>query len=270
MIVMRNGLLNFFMLSRNKIYIILILLVAVSACNNIPSGTITEGLDLRVEVSPNKLFPNGRVTLLIDAENKDEKTFSNVVIDVFDKGQLLGNCQRSVPQIRPQAIESLECQLIVPGDLTRGQTVWAKVTFDASLVASQQLEVISQKEYDLRTKLGTLQRQAKSYTFGDKNMQLTIDFDEAPPFVPGKKQFMRLKIRNIGNGLVDSIKPGAIVVSSDIISCPPKGEIFPHGKEFPTIVCEVNVPGVNYLSQHLTNIDIKYSYDVREKVFIPK
>ena len=265
---------KFFMVFENKdkqkIFSLVLLLIALSGCTAIGPSTITEGLDLRVEVSPNKLFPNGRVALLIDAENKDEKTFSNVVIDVFDKGQLLGNCQRSISQIKPGAIESLQCELLVPADLTRGQTVWTKVTFDASLVASQQLEVISQEEYDLRTKLGTLHRQAKGYTFGDKNMQLTIDFDEAPPFVPGKRQFMRLKIRNIGNGLVDSIKPGAIVVGSDIISCPPKGEIFPHGKEFPTVVCEVNVPGVNYLSQHLTNIDIKYSYDVREKVFIPR
>ena len=250
-------------------FIPLILIVAVSACVT-PDLPASKGLDVRVEASPDKLFPGGRLLLLIDVENKDEKTYRNIAIDVFDTGELIGRCQKSAQQMRPQAIESLECRLSVPADIVKGQTAWTKVTFDSSLSASLQAEVISQDEYDLRTKLGTLQRQAKSYTFSDKNMQLTLDFDEAPPFVPGKKQFVRLKVRNTGNGLVESIKPGDVSVQSSIVSCLPKGELFPMGREFPTMVCEVNVPGVNYLSQSLINIDIKYSYDVREKIFIPK
>ncbi len=248
--------------------IILAILVALSACTG--QSLVTEGLDIRTETAPNKLFPNGHVTLFIDVENKDEKTYRNVFIDVFDTGQLIGSCEKSVAEMPPDDIETLECRLSVPAEITRGENVQIKTVFEGSLVAALQTEVISQEEYDLRTKLGTLQNQAKSYTFGDKNLQLNVEFDEAPPFVPGKKQFVRLKIRNVGNGLVDSIKAGSISVSSDILSCPPKGDISPVGKEFPTIVCEVNVPTVNYLSQSLTNIDIKYSYDVREKVFIPK
>ncbi len=259
---------NFFTISKKKIYVILIFLVAISACNGpLPSS---EGLDVRIETSPNKLFPGGKVTLFIDVENKDEKTFENILIDVFDTGELVGECQKTIPQMKPQAIQSLECQLGVPGELKKDQNVWTKVTFDGHLTGSLQVEVISQEEYDLRTKLGTLQRQAKSSVFSDKNLQLTLEFDEAPPFVPGKKQFARLKIRNVGSGLVEGIKPGAIVVRSDIVLCSEKGELFPVGKEFPTIACEVKVPTVNYLSQSLINIDIKYSYDVREKTSIPK
>ena len=255
-------------LNNYNFYIILVLLIAVSGCNGI--STASEGLDVRIETSPNKLFPGGKVTLFIDVENKDEKTYNNILIDVFDTGELVGECQKAIQQMKPQAIGSLECQLGVPSELKKDQNVWTKVTFDGHLTGSLQVEIISQEEYELRTRLGTLQRQAKSYSFADKNLQVALDFEESPPFVPGKQQFVRIKIRNIGAGLVESIKPGAVSVQSDIISCPPKGELFPVGKEFPTIACEVKVPTVNYLSQSLINIDIKYSYDVREKTPIPK
>ncbi len=250
-------------------HLILILVATIAGCASFTA--FTEGLDIRIETSPDKLFPGGEIVLFSDVENTDDKTYKNILIDVFDKGQLSGDCKKAAGEMKPESIESLECKLNVPDDIVSSQNIWTKVAFDGNLLASLQTEIISQDEYDLRLKTGNFQRQAKTYTFSDKNIQLTVDFDEAPPIVPGTRHFAKLKINNIGNGLVQSIKSRAVKVDSDILSCPSTGEIFPTGREFPTIACEINVPpDINYLSQHLTNIDIEYSYDVRERISIPR
>ena len=171
-------------------------------------------------------------------------------------------------EIRPGDILSLECVLGVPQDIKPLQSVdaWAKVTFDSIISGTVTFETISQKEYELRSQKSSTVGTPRSYTFSDRNIQLTVTFDEAPPFVVGRKHFVTIKAVNVGNGLVDSIKPNDIHINSNVFKCPGAVEIFPQGKNFPTMACEIDIPSVSYLSQYIANIELRYSYDVREKI----
>lgn len=267
----------------NCILCALLLIILLSGCTSIRD----QGLVMSLQADPPVMFSETSTLLHIDIDNRNQKSIRNVVVDLFDTGLLADaglsserRCSKYFDRLLPYEFQSITCRLNAPRivDNTVQTQVNALVAFDSRLDATQIFEVISENEYQRRLASRSYEPGPGSYIYSDKNVMIKIDFNEQLPLVirPGKEYFVYFTITNVGNGFIQFIKPGDLVISPVgsrmplVVKCPPRQTLAPVGKEFPRIACELSLPPQFLAGDDLLNADfvvaINYRYEMRESL----
>lgn len=253
--------------------ILLILILAVGGCTSISGG----GPLLTLQADPPTVFSNSLTTLHIDLDNRQEKSIRNVRIELFDTGLLKSDaCTRFFPRMLPREFQSLSCRLYAPSIEEKSVVteVNVLVSFESEFTATQIFEIIDEPEYLRRTASGSFETAPRSYTYNDKNVMVEVDFSEPLPLVirPGKQYFVYFTITNVGNGFIGDINPADFLIEhGNILKCPQLTTLYPSGKAFPRIACELVLPP-GYLVNSARNADfiinLRYNYELRDGIRI--
>lgn len=264
---------------RPPILMLLLAVIIVSGCTSI-SG---EGFVVSLQADPPRMFSDGFSVLHIDVDNRQEKSVKNVAVELFDTGLLQGQgCSKVMDRMLPYEFQSLACTLYAPPmNESADAEVNVRTSFESGLSATQVFEVINEDEYVRRSASGSYTSAQQSYSYGDRNIRLDIEFSDYPPLVtrPGRQYFVYLTITNIGSGFISEIRQGDIVIApanpanQRIIHCPVLEQgvgLYANGNAFPRIACEVMLPPFQVLSSINADfvVTIDYEYEVRNTLRI--
>ncbi|MBI2971280.1 MAG: hypothetical protein HYY37_02575 [Candidatus Aenigmarchaeota archaeon] len=255
---------------RMKHWYFVALFALVAGCSTTPLF-VSEGLAIKAEVDPAFIFSDGEAKLFVDITNKDAKEYTNLDVTVFDPGphMTLQRCSSTTfSSIDKNAVVSTVCDLKAKAvsESRVENTVRLETQFSSRLSTVRSVEVISQNEFELRKKTGTLASLSRSSMASDKNLQLDIEFSADLPLVAsGRDEFMFITVRNIGNGFVERLPAGSIRVEGGLVQCDTR-ELTPIVKTFPRLTCRVMMPSVTTSSAHTVIVNVDYTYRVRKSI----
>lgn len=273
---------------------------------------VQEGLGVSLSSSPSEIFVGSKTTLYFDAQNKDVAPIRNILLEIFNTGNLMksNECKLSIPQLLPDQIATLSCTVQATPIIqkTQSETVSARAKFQSVLTAVQTLDIMNEEIYTREKLAGNINTRPRAYTYRDRNMQMDIEFSDDMPIVvrKGKQYFVYFTIKNIGNGFVDKITFGEnfmpieqknlrfsefknalqvpdLLLSliqkqsdifkqsgseqlycSDVLCCRDFKTIYPSGKVFPRVACELKLPETTQqLVDYQVIIPLLYNYEVR-------
>ena len=273
---------------------------------------VQEGLGVSLSSSPSEIFAGSKTTLYLDAQNKDVAPIRNIILEIFDTGNLQksNECKLSIPQLLPDQITALSCTVQATSIIqkTQSETINARAKFQSVLTAVQTLDIMNEEIYTREKFAGNINTRPRAYTYSDRNMQMDIEFSDDMPIVvrKGRQYFVYFTIRNIGNGFVDKITFGENFMPieqknlkfgefknalqatdllltllqkqskifqetgseetycSDILCCRDFKTIYPSGKVFPRIACELKLPeNAQQLVDYQVLVPLLYNYEVR-------
>jgi hypothetical protein len=176
-------------------------------------------------------------------------------------------------------LKSYECKLKTPAsseliEKETTTTVSAKVTYTQNLSFSQLIEMVSEQYYQQHR--NDFVSKPNSYTYRDKNVEVLVEFSDNIPMVvrEGRDAYMYFTIKNIGNGFIDKIEDGDIIIqippqlrqtyNFDVIQCSSYGGMEIIGKEFPRVACKLDLPPtVNLITNYDFIFTLVYDYEVR-------
>src|SRR3972149_10423143 len=103
------------MMIRNRFFLLFLLLL-ISGC--VQTTQTFSSIDISMTASPPFLVPGGDTVVSIDAENDDQKTYNNINLGIFNTGALItqGTCSRTIVELKPDGIASMQCTLSAPQD----------------------------------------------------------------------------------------------------------------------------------------------------------
>lgn len=271
---------------------LILLLVLVSGCTSIRD----QGLVMALQADPSTVFSKSSTLIHIDIDNRNQKTISNVFVDLFDTGYLFdagilsiesgnlivsGKCSQTFDRLLPFEFQSMICKLDAPETNATTQTqVNALVSFDSQLDATQVFQVMTEDEYQNRAASGGYEPRPSKYIYQDKNVMIKVDFSEPLPLVvrPGKKYYIYFTITNIGDGFIQVIRPDDLTITPVTnnmplaVNCQPRQPLAPVGKEFPRIACELDLPSQFWTGGNFLNADfivsLNYRYEIRNSLNI--
>lgn len=270
-----------------KALLILVIVAAAGCINSAPAGG---GLSISMQPDPPKIFSHGTTRINIDLENTNPRPIT-ASFDIFDTGRLTfaqqppgAACGLDNFIMLKNDFKSFFCVLQAPDieeeSVLTEVNAWAR--YKTSMPVVQVIEMMTEAEYQRRAGQAALTKPA-SYSYRDKNVEVRIDFDEPLPIVlrRGHRYFMHFTIKNIGNGLIGSLKYNDFSVrpagatSFSIVDCRnsgidnPNWRLEPVGKEFPSITCELTMPsGVSAVENYGMLVTLEYNYEVREKALV--
>lgn len=278
-------------------WLLLLLVVFTVGCTT----EANNGLQISMQADPPVVFENGKTTIHVDVRNEDIKILDRVVLDIFNYGLMIPVDERTCfSQLHKERtlfrdqFETFSCDFIAPEiSQDRMQTqLDARVSYITRFSAAQQLDLISEQEYNNRRATQTLTSKPQRYTHSDRNVQLDIEFSDTLPIVtaPGRQYFVTFTIKNIGEGFIGSIPADAVriiqkgtigdqTVEGNLLqSVNPQGvyepcrvyqTLVPIGKDFTTFSCQVLMPSqpkeimtANFIVQ------IDYIYELRDSVTV--
>ncbi len=296
-------------------YIFLAALVFSLGCI---SAQQNNGLVIGLQADPPVVFVNGATKIFVDITNTDTKRLENVRVDIFNTGILTPLTPLEEQKCRQQgdltALQPAGMKFILPGEFRTFSCSFqarqinqdrvttqldAKASFDATFSAVQNMELLSESEYNNRLATGRVKLMPQSYTYSDRNIQLQLDFTDPLPIVvkEGRNFFVKFTIRNVGNGFISEIKPedvqiiqkpsldagvleGNVLQSVRIVtegdqqkviydSCGLGETLPPLGKEFPSFSCRIVMPpSVHVLTNYNFIVNIRYHYEIRDSVTV--
>lgn len=271
----------------------------------------SEGLQVKLYAVPDPVFRGSDAVIYFDAQNRDVTQVRNVLLDIFDTGNLVrkGDCRLGADSLRPDQIISLTCRANAPEDVIKkvqAETINARAGFRSVLSAVQTVDIMSEKVYNREALAGNIKPRPKTYAYRDKNVEMTVEFSEDMPIVvrKDKQYFVYFTVRNIGNGFMDKITFGenflpieqkdlrfsesksaltsANIVEiftslfrmtpgqekeglscRDVLCCRDFKTIYPTGKTFPRIACELRLPDTEQLVDYQIIVPLIYDYEVR-------
>ena len=263
----------------NKIFFlaVLSLLVFFSGCTARQYG---EGISVRMMADPDTIFANQDTKLYIDIENNDAQNIQGVKIDVFETGILSPKkgqkCEDNLfDDLLPQQAYSFECDMSAKqiDQPYMSSDIFVSVSFKKILGFTQTIEMMTEQEYERQRLAGKIRSAPGSYSYRDNNIEALVDFSDELPLIKReyfgeiKKEYMYIKIRNIGNGFLGDLTKESIVIEQkgSAVKCAIPEKMSPIGNEFQRIACEIDLPpNVEYISNYDARISVVYSYDVRK------
>ena len=245
------------------LWILPLLLVLFAGCANI---SVNEGLVINMQADPDSVFVGKDARLFIDVLNNDVKSYTDLNVRLFDTGLMTSTCQpQPATVLRPGGFFTIQCILTAPALIDGSTTTEAHVNakYKSSISGAVVLRSVSPDEYDRLKNSGKYPNMPSSFSFADKNMEVSVTLDDNPMvYKTDKRYFMHINIRNIGNGLISEISVigSAVNGPAGLVKCEDT-TIRPIGKEFPTIACEL-YPQTSRLTDYNIVVDIPYTYDV--------
>jgi hypothetical protein len=268
----------------NRIIFLIIALLAVAFAAGCVGQTTTVGAsDLAVNaiVDPSQIKPGEQTQLSIDVENRGQQDIKNLAVDVFDTGPLVVTtshpCSASVAELRPAQIESIECKLAVaqPGQLIQPITsanIALRETFQKSITDTFVVDMLSLDELRRLERIGQVESKASSMTFGDAQLQATLQFSKQPPFAEGDVVIAQLSVRNVGSGFIGTLDPRRFVQpdqSGQVFNCSFNSILYSSNGIFPPITCIFTVPrGIATAGTYPLTFTLGYDYELRQSVSI--
>ncbi len=277
-------------------YIFLGLLVFSLGCVSQQQGS---SLSVSLQPDPPVVFENGIARIHADVTNADTKRLGNVSVKIFNPGIMSfvneAACRQSgdFGTLLPQEFRTFSCAFRAPKINQGGTTaqIDAKATFDTTLSAVQQMELMTEDEYNNRIASTGIVPRPQSYTYSDRNIQLQVDFSDPLPVVikQGRKFFVKFTVRNIGSGFVSAIGPedfeilqkvsldqeqeGNVLQSINAMGeyepCRLQETLSPIGKDFPSFSCQILMPSnVRVLTNYNAMISVRYRYEIRDSVAV--
>lgn len=263
--------------------ILLLSVVLIAGCvGQMPGAGTVSDLALTAVADPPQIRPNEQAQLFIDIENRGSQDIKNIAVDVFDTGPLVvtaprpGSCIASIAEMRPAQMESIECTLAVaqPERLIQPITsanVAFRATFQKNISGTFIVDMLSLDELRRLERIGALEPKQQSLTFGDSQLQATLQFNKAPPFVTGDVVIAQLSVRNAGPGYIGTIDPRRFSIiqpdqSRKTFDCAFGGVLYSYNGVFPPITCIFTVPPVETTGTYSITLAINYDYEIRQSV----
>ncbi|GEM_PF-3386808 len=277
-------------------YILLAALVFSVGCVTQEQGS---SLSVILQSDPPVVFENSVARVHVDVTNQDTKRLENVKVQIFSSGVMSFVNEPACVQsgdfkfLLPQEFRTFSCSFRAPKINQDRVTskLDAKATFDATLSAVRQMELMTEEEYNNRLASSGIAQKPQSYTYSDRNIQLQVDFSEPLPVVikQGRKFFVKFTVRNIGSGFINALEPqdvelvqkgsldqekeGNVLQSinarGEYEPCRLQETISPIGKDFPSFACQILMPAnVNVLTNYNVIISIRYHYEIRDSVTV--
>jgi len=244
-------------------------LVFFAGCANV---SMNEGLVINMQADPDSVFAGKDTRLFIDVLNNDVKSYTDLNVRLFDTGLMTSTCQpQPTTTLRPGGFFTIACTLTAPAfiDMSTATEAHVDAKYKSSISGAVVLRSVSPDEYDRLKNSGKYPNMPSYFSFGDKNMEVSVTLDENPMvYKTDKRYFMHINIRNIGNGLISEISVigNAVDGPAGLVDC--KNTILrPIGKEFPTITCEL-YPQTSRLTDYNIVVDIPYTYEVAQSTSI--
>ncbi|MBI4170820.1 MAG: hypothetical protein HY514_03935 [Candidatus Aenigmarchaeota archaeon] len=258
------------------------------------------GLVLNLQSDPPAVFQNSITKVHVDITNTDIKRLENVKAEIFNPGLMSPlNNQLCVQRgdfgtLFAGEFRTFSCDFSarqINQDRVR-TTLDAKAIFDADFEAVQQVELITEQEYNNRVASSGVQLKPQSYVYNDRNIELRVDFTDSLPVVikEGRQFFVRFTIRNIGNGFINALKPEDVsilqkpsleqgITESNVLQsvnaqgnfepCRLEETLLPIGKEFPSFSCQIFMPSnARAITNYNFIIQIRYHYEIRDSVTV--
>jgi hypothetical protein len=265
--------------------ILLLSVVLVAGCvGQTPGAGTVSDLAMTAVADPPQIRPNEQTQLFIDIENKGQQDIKNVAVDVFDTGPLVvtaprpGSCIASIAEMRPAQVGSVECKLAVaqPERLIQPITsanVAFRATFQKNISGTFIVDMLSLDELRRLERIGTLEPKQQSMTFGDSQLQATLQFSKAPPFVVGDVVIAQLSVSNVGPGFIGTLDPRRFsIIQSDqsrkTFDCAFSSVLYSYNGVFPPITCIFTAPPVQTAGTYPITLAINYDYELRQSVSI--
>jgi len=262
----------------------------VSGCVYTGTQTVGGGLVLSLQPDPPQIFTDGLVGIKIDLDNRNTRKIANVSYSIFDPGVLetVGTersfCQKRIPEMKSNEFQTFTCYMRLNRDIVSkdtSTTVSARAEYRTEFNTVQLVELMTEPEYQRRQATGDFVQKPAVYSYRDDNIDMGVEFSESLPLIvrPGKEYYMRIKIRNAGNGFVKRITWDDFLVSPIkrdnpvIYNCPFINDRSWYmdvvGDEFPTVTCRIVMPGgFSAIENYGLLITLLYSYEVRESATV--
>ena len=203
-----------------KAALLLLAVIAVSACVNLPffQGKVGFGPSSVTEENPDMLFDVTAVqpevkagrTLTIEylVQNKHEIfDMEKVNLNVYDlclmggKGGIFTDLT-----LKPNRTKSTSEKYSVGStDFEKSCEIKFRGSYKGHFEASQDVAVLTQAEYDLRSQRGTLGEINPLSSASRNAVTMTISFLESQPYVDGDKVRMYIDYRNNADGIIDKL-----------------------------------------------------------------
>jgi len=256
----------------NMKYILLTLLVMSSAC----VSTLQDGSLVTSVTSAPRVFEGADMKFFVDVENTGARNYGNVVVDFFDTGFLEGDCSKSIGNMEPAQTASFVCTLKAKetGQDSIENVINVRTRYSSSFKFLKNIEVISQNEYEMRRLTGNLETLPSSESFSDNSLQADVSLSSDLPLIGGREDyFFFMQLSNIGGGIPSAIEKGGISVESRSLlqqgCASSKLELV--DSRYPQITCKLQKDKIDAVKNTETFpvlVEVKYSYDVRDKVYV--
>ncbi len=278
-------------------YIFLAMLIFSLGCVSLQQNY---GLVLNLQSDPSAVFQNSITKVHVDVTNTDIKRLENVRAEIFNRGLMTHLNEQLCVQsgdfgmLLVGEFRTFSCDFRAPQinqDRVR-TTLDAKAMFDADFEAVQQMELITEQEYNNRLATTGVRLKPQGYVYNDRNMELRVDFTDPLPVVikQGRQFFVRFTIRNIGNGFISAITPQDVsilqkpsleqgITEGNVLQsvnaqgnfepCRLEETLLPIGKEFPSFSCQIFMPSnAKAITNYNFIIQIRYHYEIRDSVTV--
>lgn len=251
---------------------------------------------MEMKADPPLILENGVSFVHVDITNADTKPLRNVNVYVFNPGGRLSynaaECKEkgNFGLLKAGEFRTFSCPF-KSGKINQDRIsteINALASFSTEFSAVQQLEVISEDEYQNRLATSTFRQEPQVYIYNDRNIQLQVEFTEPPPIVIKNERevYVKFTIRNIGTGFIKPISPSDIKIVKQSYNpdveepaemlagsnggyCRPENILYPTGNEFPSFSCKVLMKSNSApMSSKGFLIKINYSYEIRDSVRI--
>jgi len=206
--------------------LLLLAVIAVSACVNLPffQGKVGFGPSSVTEENPDMLFDVTAVqpevkagrTLTIEylVQNKHEIfDMEKVNLNVYDlclmggKGGIFTDLT-----LKPNRTKSTSEKYSVGStDFEKSCEIKFRGSYKGHFEASQDVAVLTQAEYDLRSQRGTLGEINPLSSASRNAVTMTISFLESQPYVDGDSAHMYIDYASSGNGIAEKLDKGEVV-----------------------------------------------------------
>ncbi|MEM7813740.1 MAG: hypothetical protein QW548_02455 [Candidatus Aenigmatarchaeota archaeon] len=242
---------------------------------------------VRAIADPPQIRPYESMTLFIDVENVGQLDVKNLAVDLFDAGLLSvaegpgplpwHPCVKEFPELRHAQVESLECKLTFtnPELLIKSVTpveLAIRTTFTKNISSTVAIEMLSLDELRRLERIGRLEPKPQSYTFGDGQLQATLQFQRQPPFLAGDTVIAQLSVRNVGPGYIGTLEPRNFLISQSdpsgrIFTCAFDAPLYSYNGIFPPITCILAVPSeIPTAATYPITLVLGYDYELRQSV----
>ncbi|MFH1420411.1 MAG: hypothetical protein ABIG30_00400 [Candidatus Aenigmatarchaeota archaeon] len=137
----------------------------------------------------------------------------------FTTSEGIFSCAYGRETLRPNGLASYACNLRAPPAsemMLKIETTYVrtKSTFVTNISVPAIVGLIAEDEYIRQKNKGELSSGRSTFTKNDGNIQIDVSFSEPMPIVdrPDKEEYMYIDIRNVGDGVIDDIRPQDIVI----------------------------------------------------------
>jgi len=206
-------------------YLLILPIVLISLCANLPiqlptfpqpqiqqAGVFTIDVGspdvfINIQAVPPEVKSGRYVQMIFELRNKHSYDLENVVLTVYDHPCFTeGNFTSDEYTIKANRSVSWTWKWKAETDLTKQCLIRFRTKYDGEYFFSQDIAVLPESEYQLRSTQGTLKDVPIQSFSSDSPLSVSLIFSEEQPFLENQKgYYMYINYYNKGEGFFDTI-----------------------------------------------------------------